>query len=140
MEKKKIEFSETDEMYNLTDKILNYEYIDRKELDRYIGGESEKELEHEINAFLENLHGEMVDLVKYINDNFKNIGVEMPISHIIDVWVKHYKKQIDTLEEKLENKSDADKMSYWGGYDKSEMSACKGFVRTLEYIKEVNES
>ena len=126
-------FSETDEMYALTDLIQEFEFIDSKNLDYSIGGESKEDLENEVSNYLEDLHAEMVELVNFINDNFKDIKVEIPVSGNLDRWIKYYRKQIDRLENK--EKEYKNISGYYTGYNKGEIIAYKSIVRTLVYMK-----
>jgi primase-polymerase (primpol)-like protein len=128
-----VEFFETKEMYALTDKVQSYDYIDSKNLDHSISGETEEDLENEVSNFLEDLHGEMVDLVKFINDNFKNITVELPATVDFDRWMKYYEER----KEEIEDNAGKYITQYWIGYNKGKYHAYDSIIRTLQHLKDV---
>jgi hypothetical protein len=130
-DEQEIEFFETEEMYALTDKVQSYEYINSKNLDHSISGETEEDLENQVSNFLEDLHGEMVDLVTFINENFKNIKIELPASLDIDRQIKHYKERL----EKAIDKKDDYITPYWSGYQNGKINELKSIISTLKYVK-----
>lgn len=124
-------FGETDEMYKLTDLVSGFEFIDSKNLDYHIGGESEDDLENEVSNYLEDLNAEMVELVTFINENFKNIKIELPALSSVNRWIKHYKER----KEQLANETDKYITQFWIGYTKGEYNECTSIIRILGHIK-----
>ena len=135
-DEQEIIFGETNEMYALTDLVNGFEFIDSKSLDYSIGGKCEEDLENEVSNYLGDLHAEMVQLVNFINYNFKSIEISLPVSIDIGRWIKNYKERLKTAKDNSDNYI----TQYYSGRQNERIKSLEGFIKSLEYIKERVES